>query len=414
MPPVLETPSRILFVDRWRALMVALVVLDHAVHAYSPHYANMWFLPDTTRSLWADIFHLHNDSVMMPALFFMAGLFVTAAVERRGPVAFIRERAIRLGVPFAVGLPIVSPLLTYPAYAIEHGTIPYPRYLTTVWIHEPEVGPFWFLGYLALLNVGAVLVYLVRPSILPAAGRGIRWLVERPAAAFLLCGSLMALLLTISDQLWGAPWWIGYGRFLRVRASRFLVEGGMYFVGMAVAAAGLMADRQFLQRLGASWRQWTLASFAIGSVYVWYTLAHFDTGAYSDAARHFYTEATEAGLPWPQALAAAASLAREHTPGVAVRTSLLGFFLLAQIVASSAICVRFLNHPSAALASAARASFGVYLLHEPFVVWLHWALQGSGLPVMGKFAVAGSGSLIASYLLVSRVLLRLRAVQRVL
>ena len=50
--------KRILFIDYFRAFLVCLVVLDHAMHAYSEHYARFWFLPDFDRNAFFDVLHL--------------------------------------------------------------------------------------------------------------------------------------------------------------------------------------------------------------------------------------------------------------------------------------------------------------------------------------------------------------------
>lgn len=41
-----------------------------------------------------------NDTFFMMLVFFVAGMFVARSVARRGAAGFVRERALRLGVPF--------------------------------------------------------------------------------------------------------------------------------------------------------------------------------------------------------------------------------------------------------------------------------------------------------------------------
>ena len=213
---------RIVFIDYVRAFLVCLVVLDHAMHAYSQHYARFWFLPDFDRSVFFDVLHLMNDSFMMPSLFFLAGFFVLPSLQRRGYGGFLKERALRLGIPFLIGVPLICPLLTYAKYTLyEDPLIGYWEYLTTVFIQRPQAGPFWFLYYLGLLTLIAVTLYRIFPSFYKGLARFCRWVLDRPIRGFVVVFLLGAIMMGVSDLIWGAPWWIGFGKIFYVRGARF-------------------------------------------------------------------------------------------------------------------------------------------------------------------------------------------------
>ena len=212
---ITKTSQRLLFIDHCRAFLVSLVVLDHAMHAYSEHYAKYWFLPDFDRSIFFDVLHLHNDSFMMPSLFFLAGLFILPSLQRRGYLDFFKERALRLGVPFIIGVPLICPLLSYPKYKMyEDPTIGYWEYVSTVFIDKPQAGPFWFLYYLSLLTITAIIVHAIFPKFYKGLGAFCHWFLKKPLYGFGIVFVAGAVMMGLSDLIWGAPWWIGFGKTL--------------------------------------------------------------------------------------------------------------------------------------------------------------------------------------------------------
>jgi hypothetical protein len=51
--------------------------------------------------------------LVIPLLFLFAGLLTPPSLDRKGPGRFIRDRLLRLGVPFAVFALLLWPLLEY-------------------------------------------------------------------------------------------------------------------------------------------------------------------------------------------------------------------------------------------------------------------------------------------------------------
>jgi hypothetical protein len=79
--------TRVAFLDNLRYLMVVFVLVYHSFGAYAtvaPH----WVVHDTS-SFAADIIRELFDVFMMPVLFFVAGYFALASLEKKG--AWIKE-----------------------------------------------------------------------------------------------------------------------------------------------------------------------------------------------------------------------------------------------------------------------------------------------------------------------------------
>ena len=93
---------RLLFIDNLRWTMIMLVISMHAADTYSP-LGNWYFVdrkPLSTASLLTfAAWQMYLQSFFMGLLFFIAGFFVPASLDRKGPRQFVRERAFRLGLP---------------------------------------------------------------------------------------------------------------------------------------------------------------------------------------------------------------------------------------------------------------------------------------------------------------------------
>ena len=106
-----------------RAFITLLVLAHHAVLAYHP------FPPERTATLvlqprWWEAFPVvdphkwtgwsffngFNDVFFMSLMFFLSGLFVQHGIERKGVGVFLRDRLLRLGVPFLVAAAVIAPL----------------------------------------------------------------------------------------------------------------------------------------------------------------------------------------------------------------------------------------------------------------------------------------------------------------
>jgi peptidoglycan/LPS O-acetylase OafA/YrhL len=116
-------PSRSVSIDYLRAFVIFLVVAFHSALAYLPyapapaeHFVGRleaWRafpVMDGQRSAAAGIFFLINNTFFMTLMFFVSGLFVWRSLERKGGVSFLRDRLLRLGVPFLFGALVIPPI----------------------------------------------------------------------------------------------------------------------------------------------------------------------------------------------------------------------------------------------------------------------------------------------------------------
>jgi hypothetical protein len=93
--------SRLLFMDNLRVFLTILVVLHHLAITYGA--SGSWFyrerptteLAGTLLSLLTMLDHFY----FMGLFFLIAGYFVPKALDRKGPVQFLKDRLVRLGIP---------------------------------------------------------------------------------------------------------------------------------------------------------------------------------------------------------------------------------------------------------------------------------------------------------------------------
>ena len=125
------------FIDYLRGIMIMLVVLDHSMHAYSSPFKKFWYLQDFGGNIIFDIWHMHNDAIMMVTLFFISGIFVIPSLKRHGIKKFVLNKFIRIILPFILGVIFIVPPQKYAKYLIKQNSqISYIDYLQNIYFFD--------------------------------------------------------------------------------------------------------------------------------------------------------------------------------------------------------------------------------------------------------------------------------------
>jgi peptidoglycan/LPS O-acetylase OafA/YrhL len=358
-----------------RAFVTLMVVAHHAMLAYHPFApppsfdAAPWWrafpVVDVDRCASFATAVAFNDNFFMALMFFISGLFVWKSLERKGPARFVRDRALRLGIPLVVSLLVLAPLAYYPAY-LQAGGSGIGGYLRAyVALHPWPIGPAWFLWVLLAFDVIAAGLFTVVRR-LPAAPK-------HPVVAFALLVALSAAAYIPLGRAVGELAWDGVGPLVMQ-----IGRAGLYFLYFAFGiVAGRQLDRSFVPSLARWWYAWV----ALAAV-AFYVAIGFETKAML-------------GLVSPLVADAA---------------------FVATCAASSfglvAVFVRFAGSRRLALDSLRDNAYGIYLVHYAAVAWLQYSLLEAALPGLVK-GVLVTGAAIAVSWMVSVALRRSRAIARV-
>src|SRR5580704_12522803 len=164
--------------DYLRAFIVLLVLLHHSVLAFAimePAQSRTFQIvsaPIVDLRRWAgfDILAIFNDAFFMSLMFLLSGLFAWPSLERKGATRFLRDRMMRLGIPFLVATGLLMPVAYYPSYAVtgaEPGFLAYARAWLSLGFWPS--GPAWFIGLLLVFDAVAAGIYVLRRRWTPKA-----------------------------------------------------------------------------------------------------------------------------------------------------------------------------------------------------------------------------------------------------
>jgi glucan biosynthesis protein C len=140
--------GRLHHLDSLRALTMLLILPFHALVLIGLRGG----LNDVESSvLWT--IHVFR----LPLFFLIAGFFAALVANSRGTGAFLRNRAIRIGIPLVVGVMLVVPPITLEVQSLSE--LPHrPGAQGLAAFADPHPSFLWFLWYLALIYAGALLV----------------------------------------------------------------------------------------------------------------------------------------------------------------------------------------------------------------------------------------------------------------
>lgn len=176
--------------DPLRALLMLLGIPYHASLLYS--YALPWDIKDFETSPVLTALGAALVTFRMPSFFLVAGYFSTMVVGRKGKMPWLRQRFLRLGVPFIVAVLLLGPsqLFLLKLAGIAKGDIPADRLLANLpdllLPGEQWIMHLWFLpALIAYSGLLAGLLFLSgRPPLAYARDWFGRMRGQYPAAFF--------------------------------------------------------------------------------------------------------------------------------------------------------------------------------------------------------------------------------------
>jgi hypothetical protein len=361
-----KAKARNLSLDRARTFLTLVVLLHHAVIPYT-------YFGHTDPASWAgfDVVVLATDSFFMAMFFFLSGLFTWPGIARKAPSVFLRDRLLRLGLPFAIAAFTVIPLAYY-AIALRHdpGLSFTAFWWKTITVGPWPSGPIWFVWVLLAFDLTASLLYRVSAHLVDPGNRVSLRGFDQPAVFWLLLVVVTTIAYVPALLYFGGSKWFELGPF-SVQASRILLYFAYFFIGVSVGAANF--DRGILSAGGQLPKQrwlWVLATL-IPYCLMWVMI---------------YIKREVLGNPDPQ----------PHWYQAIYGT----FFVLFSGSILLAILAFFLHQksPGPNLLDRMQAdAYGIFLVHYPIALWIQYALFDYSWPAIVKAAIGFVLTVILSW-----------------
>jgi len=250
--------------DRARTFLTLVVVLHHSVIPYT-HFGHT----DGKSWLGFDAVVLATDSFFMAMFFFLSGLFTWPGLARKATQVFLRDRLLRLGLPFAIAALTLIPLAYYALELRQHPETTFAAFWwKTVTVGPWPSGPIWFIWVLLALDLTASLLYRLSPTLVDPINRMSQRGFDRPALFYGFLVAVTAIGYIPALVHFGANRWFEFGPF-SVQASRVIHYAFYFFTGVGVGSANF--NRGILGEDGAlpKTRWWWLIATLIPYCLMW-------------------------------------------------------------------------------------------------------------------------------------------------
>jgi peptidoglycan/LPS O-acetylase OafA/YrhL len=363
-----------------RGFIVALVVAHHSALAYhpfappppaslvpQPHWWTAFPVVDAARWSPLTAFVAFNDVFFMSLMFFLSGLFFWHGLKRKGSARFLRDRLLRLGIPFIVAAAIFAPIAYYPSYLQISGHSGAAGFWHQ-WLALGQwpAGPAWFVSVLLAFDCIATLLFTLAPKSGDALGRITARISRRPVVFFAALVAVSGLAYIPMALVFTPGAWAAFGPFF-FQTSRILHYFVYFLIAIGVGALGL--DRGLLApdgKLAKRWPLWTIAALVLFAATLPIAFLTITSHAHSQA--------------WAIA----------NNAGFALSCAATSF-------AFPALFLRFAKSRSTWFDSLSANSYAIYLVHYMFVSWLQYALLPASLPGYAKFTIVLAGALGLSW-----------------
>lgn len=358
-------PSRLFFIDHWRAFLAILVVLHHTSLVYGASLQGYYYVEPPFTSpqafVWLLIFALGNQGWFMGAFFLLAGHFTPGSFDRKGAGAFLKDKLLRLGIPLLVFYFVLSPIsfIGYYLMPSELTGITTPLTWSSFWKAYPNfigLGPVWFLVLLLIFNFGYAAWRGLTRNRETASQTGSSTPSFLGIAAFILAlagaSYLWRMVIPMSKSV------------LQFPSLAYLPQYLSFFV------VGLIASRKdWLHRLPGSLGVFGFVIAALAAVFL-FPLAF--------SGQLFSLELSEA---------LDNSMGNGHWQS-AVYALWDSIFAVGLSLGTITFFRRFFNRQSWFGTFLAQQSYAVYIIHIPIVVFLAYGLRGIAVGSLLKFGLA--------------------------
>jgi fucose 4-O-acetylase-like acetyltransferase len=380
--PAVSPRTRLLYIDNIRWTMIILVISMHAADTYSP-FGNWYFVDRRPISLATTlafgVWQMYLQAFFMGLLFFIAGYFVPGSFERKGALGFLRDRAIRLGIPVLLYMFVIGPVTEY--YFAHSWTSTLPTSFTNEWVKHirngqfmQENGPLWFCLALLIFLAGYALFRSVWRSETPAVLKQ-----EAPTTLGLICFALLMAVFSFFVRAGRPP------SILNMHLGDFPQYVLLFCAGTHVGRYGWLSRLSFKKGM-----VWLATVLPVGMI-AWF-------GIVVSTQQQNRGAALSGGWHWQSA----AFCIWESSACVAVSFALIVLFR--EMFNSQGRLARFLSENA----------FSVYVFHPPVVILMARLMQGMHWHPLLQFCLLTLISAVLSFVLSAVVFRKIPFLRQVL
>ena len=386
MPESTTKPARLYFIDNIRWFVIVQVVVLHAAVTYS-NLGKWYYLEPADLSplsgLAFGIILSFTQAYSLGLLFLVAGYFVPASFDRKGARKFLRDRAVRLGIPALIYMLFINPAIIYYLLAFRW-TIPRPpadQYFLGYILSLDFLGgsgPMWFALALLIFSAAYAAARLLRgdqeKKDEEAAEEEAKLPRHRDVVALALIIAAAAFTIRLVQPIGTAV--------LNMQLSFFASYIALFAVGIAARR------RRWLLSIPYSFGMAWLKAALVGGTAFWLVLFLFGIGPEGDISK------TYGGLCWQSAAYALWE----------------SFFALGAILGIVVSFRERFDWGGRFARFMADNSFSVYVFHPPILILVTLALRNFAWHPLVKFAVAAAVAVplcfVASELVLRRIPLK--------
>ena len=158
--------ERLYFFDNLRGAIILLVIVFHVAIGFMTKPPQWWYVIDTQKNGFFDLFVMATDVFIMPLLFFAAGYFTLPSLLRKGGSVFWQNKGLRIILPWICGVLLFAAPITYMIYFSRMPVPPpYIQYWSNKFFHLPDYNQahYWFLGMLTWFYAFLTATFYFKP-----------------------------------------------------------------------------------------------------------------------------------------------------------------------------------------------------------------------------------------------------------
>jgi surface polysaccharide O-acyltransferase-like enzyme len=376
-PALIQPQAKINYIDHLKVVLTMLVILHHTFIAYGA--PGGWYYSQKTTLTAAiipmTVFVAVNQAFFMGFFFFLSALFVPSSYDKKGPVKFITDRLIRLGIPLLFYSFILSPFLSFIPYRWAEGhDITYLQYLGGFhpWV---DFGVLWFVAALLIFT----LLYALYRVTVDRLARA----VKIPMVTAILLFAVVIGLISFTVRIIFPVGWVL--KPLGFQLGHFPQYIALFILGLIAARSKWLNDVDL--KMGKRMRTIAICLVVIGFpvLFIMRKVLDFPIAWFSNGAH------------WQQTF-------------YAVWEQLVGFSIITAL-----LCIgkHKWNKPSIFLNKLSRSTFAVYIFHPLIVISLTVAAGSWAIDPALKLLVIAPLAVLLSFLL-GMVLVKIPWVNRII